>query len=86
MTMRKSQAPPGIIGLWTSVPKRTSLCTEPPRWLMPWTSAFLTSQPLRNATSAKMSEALMTPVPPRPAKRTLRVVGWVDFMSGSPWD
>ena len=43
ITTRKSHAPSEIIGLWTSVPKRTSLCTEPPRWLMPWTSAFFVS-------------------------------------------
>ena len=33
----------GTMGLKTWGPKRTSLVTEPPRWLMPWTSAFFTS-------------------------------------------
>ena len=28
-------------------PKRTSVLTEPPRWLMPWISAFFTSRPAR---------------------------------------
>src|SRR5512140_2206791 len=37
---------------------------------MPWTSAFFTSLPARKATSARMSEALMAPCPPRPATTT----------------
>src|SRR5512137_882753 len=59
------------MGEWTSGPKRTSEVTEPPRWLMPWISAFFTSWPARKAASARTSEALMTPWPPRPAKITL---------------
>src|SRR5690242_17475405 len=37
---------------------------------MPWTSAFFTSSPARTAASARMSDALRTPCPPRPAKTT----------------
>src|SRR5512141_1280092 len=37
---------------------------------MPWISAFFTSRPARKATSARMSEALMAPCPPRPATMT----------------
>ena len=55
-------------GLNTCGPKRTSLVTEPPRWLMPWISLFFTSQPgAGTPRSARMSEALSTPCPPRPA-------------------
>src|SRR5512137_2575877 len=59
------------MGEWTWGPKRTSEVTDPPRWLMPWISAFFTSCPARKAASASTSEALMTPWPPRPAKTTL---------------
>src|SRR5689334_13932688 len=55
------------MGLKTCSPNRTSLETEPPRWLMPWISLFLTSSPLRKAASATMSDAFKTPCPPRPA-------------------
>src|SRR5512137_2137033 len=58
------------MGEWTSGPKRTSEVTDPPRWLIPWISAFFTSCPARKAASARTSEALMTPWPPRPAKTT----------------
>ena len=70
-TTRKSASPRGTMGESTFSPKRTSEVTEPPRWLMPWTSAFLTSRPARTAASARMSEALSTPWPPRPARTTL---------------
>src|ERR1035438_9445613 len=63
------------MGLSTVWPKRTSLVTEPPRWLMPLISLFFTSKPVRTATSARMSEALSTPWPPRPATTTL--VSWL---------
>src|SRR5512137_974449 len=69
-TTRKSAWPSGIIGEWTDGPKRTSDVTDPPRWLIPWISAFFTSWPARKAASASTSEALMTPCPPRPAKTT----------------
>src|SRR5512137_2067826 len=69
-TTRKSAWPSGIIGEWTDGPKRTSDVTDPPRWLIPWISAFFTSWPARKAASASTSEALMTPWPPRPAKTT----------------
>src|SRR5450759_749490 len=51
----------------TLPPKRTSLEIEPPRWLMPWISLFFTSKPPRNTAPDKMSDALSTPWPPRPA-------------------
>src|ERR1035437_8389077 len=55
------------MGLKTLSPKRISLVTDPPRWLIPWISLFFTSNPARNATSATMSDAFSTPCPPRPA-------------------
>src|ERR1035438_1473481 len=55
------------MGLKTRSPKRTSLDTEPPRWLIPCNSLFFTSRPALNATSARMSEAFSTPCPPSPA-------------------
>src|SRR6266545_327515 len=69
-TTRKSASPGGIMGESTALPKRTSEVTDPPRWLIPWTSAFFTSWPARKATSARMSDALMAPCPPSPATMT----------------
>src|ERR1035438_2324471 len=69
-TTRKSASPGGTIGLKTSAPKRISLVTEPPRWLMPWISLFFTSSPQRKAASATMSDAFNAPWPPRPAMTT----------------
>src|ERR1019366_6240865 len=63
------------MGLYTCSPKRTSLATDPPRWLMPCTSLFFTSSPAAKATSARMSDAFSTPCPPKPAITTL--VTWL---------
>src|ERR1035441_4940692 len=70
-TTRKSASPAGTIGLKTSAPKRISLVTEPPRWLMPWISLFFTSRPQRKAAAATMSDAFNAPWPPSPAMTTL---------------
>ena len=45
--------------------------TLPPRWAMPCTSDFLTSNPAASATSARTSLARMVPWPPTPASRKL---------------
>lgn len=37
----------GTIGLRTAGPQRTSLLTEPPRWLMPCNALFFTANPAR---------------------------------------
>src|SRR5512137_2822014 len=66
------------MGEWTSGPKRTSEVTDPPRWLIPWISAFFTSCPARKAASASTSEALMTPCPPSPAKTTFTTGATLD--------
>src|ERR1035441_2366396 len=59
------------MGLYTCSPKRTSLVTDPPRWLMPCSSLFFTSSPVAKATSAVISEAFRTPCPPNPANTIL---------------
>src|ERR1039458_3091963 len=71
MTTRKSASPSGAMGLKTRSPNRTSLETEPPRWLIPCNSLFFTSRPALKATSARMPEAFSTPCPPSPAITTL---------------
>src|SRR5512140_1318144 len=48
---------------------------------MPWTSAFFTSLPARKATSARMSEALITPWPPRPATTTFTTFAPLDILA-----
>src|SRR5512133_2177001 len=60
------------MGERTFSPKRTSEVTDPPRWLIPWTSAFFTSRPARKAAWARMTDAVMTPCPPSTAKTTFR--------------
>src|ERR1035438_7795263 len=76
-TTRKSASPGGTIGLKISAPKRISLVTEPPRWLMPWISLFFTSSPQRKAASATMSDAFNAPWPPTPAMTTFTTLfGW----------
>src|ERR1035437_4330320 len=83
MTTRKSASPSGAMGLKTRSPNRTSLETEPPRWLIPCNSLFFTSRPALKATSARISEALITPCPPSPAITTFvglphaTLVGWL---------
>src|SRR5664280_388367 len=83
MTTRKSASPSGTMGLKTRSPNRTSLETDPPRWLIPCNSLFFTSMPALKATSARMSEALITPCPPSPAITTFvglplaMLVGWL---------
>src|ERR1035441_5262123 len=81
-TTRKSASPGGTIGLKTSAPKRTSLVTEPPRWLMPWISLFLTSRPQRKAASATMSDAFNAPWPPSPAMTTFTTLFDALFSEG----
>src|SRR5512138_316990 len=67
------------MGLNTRSPKRTSPVTEPPRWLMPFISLFLTSKFARSATSARISVPFRTPCPPRPATTTLITAGGIFF-------
>ena len=81
-TTRKSASPAVTMGLKTRGPKRTSLRTDPPRWLMPCTSAFFTSQPAAKAASVRMSEAVSTPCPPSPATTILTTRS--DMGSSSP--
>src|ERR1039458_291992 len=81
-TTRKSASPGGTIGLKTSAPKRISLVTEPPRWLMPWISLFFTSRPQRKAAAATMSDAFNAPWPPSPAMTTFTTLFGALFGEG----
>ena len=57
----------------TFLPMRTTVETEPPRWLMPWISETLTSSPASAAAMARRDPARIVPWPPTPTSRTVSV-------------
>ena len=64
--MMASALPVSIRGDWTLLLILVYATIEPPRWAMPWISAFVTSNPSSRAASQKMSLRTTMPWPPTP--------------------